>query len=72
MVSLLKPLVNPIHHIVDLSKHPYTTGPTLNMLAQPTEHYKLGLAIYLRALVYLVLVAHALQVLVELCKSGGR
>jgi len=61
-----------VHHIADLSEHPYATGPALNMLTQPTERYKLGPAIHLWAPVYLVLVARALQVLVEPCESGER
>ncbi len=59
-----------VHHVADLSKHPYATGPALNMLTQPTERYKLGPAIHLRAPVYLVLVPRALQVLVEPRKRG--
>ena len=61
-----------IHHIADLSKHPYATGPALNMLTQPIERYKLGPAIHLCAPVYLVLVARALQVLVEPRECGER
>jgi len=61
-----------IHHIADLSKHPYATGPALNMLTQPTERYKLGPAIHLWAPVYLVLVARAFQVLVEPRECGER
>ena len=61
-----------VHHIADLSKHPYATGPALNMLTQPTERYKLGPAVHLWTPVYLALVAWALQVLVEPSESGER
>lgn len=46
-----------VHHVVDLSKHPYATGPAFNMLTQPAERYKMGPAIHLWAPVYLVLAA---------------
>ena len=61
-----------VHHVADLSKHPYATGPALNMLTRPTERYKPGAAIRLRAPVYLVLEPRALQVLVQSRKRGER
>ena len=42
------------------------------MLTQPTQRYKLGLAIRLWAPVYFVLVARALQELVEPRECGER
>jgi hypothetical protein len=58
-----------IHHVLDLSDHPHTAGPTINVLTQPAERGKIGAAVRLWAPVYLVLVDRALQVLVE---SGER
>jgi len=60
------------HHIANWSEHPNTTGPTLDMLTQPTERDKLHTAIRLWALVNPLLVARALQVLVEPRESFER
>jgi len=54
-----------VHHVADWSKHPHATGPTLDMLTQPTKRDKLNSAIRLWAPVDLLLVARALQVQVE-------
>jgi len=54
-----------IHHVLDLSEHPHTAGPALDVLTQPAERDKLGAAVRLWAPVYSVLVDRALQVLVE-------
>jgi hypothetical protein len=60
------------HRIVNLSKHPHTTGPALDVLAQPTKRLKLGSTIRLWASVDLVLVTGALQVLIEMRKQPIR
>ena len=54
-----------IHHVADSSEHPHATGPALDVLTQPAERDKLGGAVRLWAPIYLVLVARALQVLIE-------
>jgi hypothetical protein len=55
-----------LHRIANLSEHPHTTRPTLNMLTQPTKRDKFGPAIRLWASINLILVAWATQVLIEL------
>jgi len=54
-----------LHRVADPFEHPHATGPALDVLTQPTERDKLGATVRLRTPVYLVLVARALQVLVE-------
>ena len=54
-----------LHRVLDPFEHPHATGPALDMLTQPAQCDKLGATVRLRALVYLVLVARALQVRVE-------
>ena len=54
-----------LHRVLDPFEHPHATGPALDVLTQPTQRDKLGATVRLRALVYLVLVARALQVRVE-------
>ena len=61
-----------VHHVMALSKHPYATGPTLDMLTQSTEHYKLGGALRLLAPVYLILMGQALYVLIQPRECGER
>ena len=61
-----------VHHVTDLSKHPYATGPTLDLLTQSTERYKLGGALRLLAPVYLILVGQALYVLIQSRECGKR
>jgi hypothetical protein len=55
-----------LHRIANSSEHPHTTRPALDVLTQPTKRDKLGLAICLWASIYLILVARATQVLIEL------
>ena len=64
MVNALKPFKT------STTSRTYATEPDFNMLTQPTERYKLGPAIRLWAPVYLVLVACALEVLVEPSDTG--
>ena len=54
-----------LHRVADPFEHPHATGPALDVLTQPTERDKLGATIRLRTPIYLVLVARALQVLIE-------
>jgi len=54
------------HRFANLPEHPHTARPVLDVLAQPTQRGKLGFAIRLWASVDLVLVARALQVLIEI------
>ena len=61
-----------VHRIANLSKPPHSTGPTLDVLAQPTKRRKLDFAIRLGASVDLVLVTGALQVLIEMHKRRIR
>jgi len=61
-----------VHHVADWSKPPHATGPTLDMLTQPTERDKLHSAIRFWAPVDLLLVARALQVLVEPVEGSER
>src|SRR6266567_3723756 len=62
----------PIHRVANLSKHPHTTRPALDVLAQPTKRRKFGSAIRLWASVNLVRVAWALQVLIEVREGPKR
>jgi len=57
-----------LHRVADSFEHPHATGPALDMLTQPAQRDKLSATVRLRALVYLVLVARALQVTVEPCE----
>jgi hypothetical protein len=61
-----------IHRVANLSEHPHTTRPALDMLAQPAKRGKLGSAIRLWASVNLVRVAWALQVLIEVREGPKR
>jgi len=54
-----------IHQVADPSEPSHATGPTLDMLTQPTERDKRSTAIRLWALVDPLLVTRALQVSVE-------
>jgi len=70
--KLIKAPRQAVHHIADSSEPPNPTGPTLDMLTQPTERDKLKTAIRIWALVDPLLVARALQVLVEPCERFER
>ncbi len=61
-----------LHRIANSSEHPYTTRPALDVLAQPTKCDKLDPTILLWASVNLVIVAWALQVLIELHERPER
>ena len=61
-----------IHRVANLSEHPHTTRPTLDVLAQPAKRGKLDSAIRLWAPVNLVCVAGALQVLVKVGEGPKR
>jgi hypothetical protein len=61
-----------IHRIANSSKHPHSTRPALDVLAQPTKRHKLDSAIRLGASVDLIIVAGALQVLIEARKRLKR
>jgi hypothetical protein len=54
-----------LHRIANSSEHPHTTRPAFDVLTQPTKRDKLGPAVRLWASIDLILVARALQVLVE-------
>jgi len=54
-----------IHRVANLSEHPHSTRPALDVLAQPAKCGEFDPAVRLRASVNLVRVAWALQVLVE-------
>jgi hypothetical protein len=61
-----------IHRVADLSEHPHTTRPSLDVLAQPAERGELDSAIRLWTSVYLDRVAWALQMLIEVRESPKR
>jgi hypothetical protein len=61
-----------VHRIANLSKHPHSARPSLDVLAQPTKRRKLDSAIRLGASVDLVLMTRAFQVLIEMCKRPIR
>ena len=61
-----------INRVPNLSEHPHTTRPALDMLAQPAKRRKLDSAIRLWASVDLVRVAWALQVLVQVREGPKR
>ncbi len=61
-----------LHRVANSFEHPHTTRPALDVLAQPTKRDKLDPAIRLRASVNLVLVARALQVLIEVRECPER
>jgi len=61
-----------IYRVANLSEHPHTTRPALDVLAQPAKRRKLDSAIRLWASVNLVRVARALQVLIEVCEGPIR
>ena len=64
-----------INRVANLSEHPHTTRPALDVLAQPAQRGEFDSAIRLWASVNLVRVARALQVLIEVrerpeCRSA--
>jgi len=61
-----------IHRVANLSEHPHTARPSLNMLAQPAKRGKLDSAIRLWASVNPIRVAWALQVLIEVDEGPKR
>jgi len=54
-----------LHRVADSCERPHAARPALDVLTQPTERDKLGAAFGVRAPIDLVLVARALQVLIE-------
>jgi hypothetical protein len=61
-----------IYRVANLSEHPHTTRPPLDVLAQPAKRGKLDSAIRLWASVNPVRVARALQVQIEVCEGPKR
>jgi hypothetical protein len=61
-----------INRVANLSEHPHTTRPALDVLAQPTKRGKLDSAIRLWAPVNPVGVAWALQMLIEVREGPKR
>ena len=54
-----------LHRILNPSEHPHATRPSLNMLAQRAKRDELDAAIRFRTSIYLLVVARALQVLIQ-------
>jgi hypothetical protein len=61
-----------IYRVANLSEHPHTTRPALDMLAQPAKRGKPDSAIRLWAYVDFLRVTWALQVLIEVHEGPKR